>query len=436
MTAADPNRLVAALARDAINLDLKTVDLCFLAALYLRADRAALASFEEAQLVDLFEQVLEVVEAGADSPRKRATHSIQRLREQRMLARVDGAGLVKAGEYTLTRLAAAVVDYFLADEALTRESLTLLTGTLRAQLAEILSAAKAPADDGESWRQRVIAPLRVTVADLIQGIERRQRGLDAQQEAVQTEIAALLQADWFGAVDRCQALLDTTTTTLKELNEVLLRDTHHFVALLQDIQTTAAVAGNAEAEQVAQRVIEQVDRIAAWGEGRQRSWSGYYQYVHRYLRDVVRLDPDRALSQRLRDQISGWPQAQFFTAVATAAPIRLLRPLEARVDRPVVMRPRAEREVELSFVVPSDLFADLEQRIQAAVAGGATDLATITAHVLADLPLHTHYPAAGRVAEVVARTLPLSTARERPWRAVGAALEIEDWTLAHREGPP
>ena len=436
MTAADPNRLVAALARDAINLDLKTVDLCFLAALYLRADRAALASFEEAQLVDLFEQVLEVVEAGADSPRKRATHSIQRLREQRMLARVDGAGLVKAGEYTLTRLAAAVVDYFLADEALTRESLTLLTGTLRAQLAEILSAAKAADDDGESWRQRVIAPLRVTVADLIQGIERRQRGLDAQQEAVQTEIAALLQADWFGAVDRCQALLDTTTTTLKELNEVLLRDTHHFVALLQDIQTTAAVAGNAEAEQVAQRVIEQVDRIAAWGEGRQRSWSGYYQYVHRYLRDVVRLDPDRALSQRLRDQISGWPQAQFFTAVATAAPIRLLRPLEARVDRPVVMRPRAEREVELSFVVPSDLFADLEQRIQAAVAGGATDLATITAHVLADLPLHTHYPAAGRVAEVVARTLPLSTARERPWRAVGAALEIEDWTLAHREGSP
>ena len=29
-----------------------------------------------------------------------------------------------------------------------------------------------------------------------------------------------------------------------------------------------------------------------------------------------------------------------------------------------------------------------------------------------------------------------SAARERPWRAVGAALEIEDWTLAHREGSP
>ena len=43
----DPSRLIPALARDQINLDLKTLDLCFLAGLYLRADRASLASFEE-----------------------------------------------------------------------------------------------------------------------------------------------------------------------------------------------------------------------------------------------------------------------------------------------------------------------------------------------------------------------------------------------------
>lgn len=43
-----------------MNLDLKTVDLCFLAGLYLRADKAALASFEEDVLIDMFEQVCEV----------------------------------------------------------------------------------------------------------------------------------------------------------------------------------------------------------------------------------------------------------------------------------------------------------------------------------------------------------------------------------------
>jgi hypothetical protein len=71
--------------------------------------------------------------------------------------------------------------------------------------------------------------------------------------------------------------------------------------------------------------------------------------------------------------------------------------------------------------------------VQAAVAGGATDLAGITAQVLAELPPEVHYPAIGRVAEVVALTLPLRTARERPWRPVGGALEIEDWDLQPRD---
>lgn len=306
----DPSRLIAALARDRINLDLKTLDLCFLAGLYLRADRASLASFEEDVLIDMFEQICDVVDPGAERPRKRATHAIQRLRDQRMLARVDGAGIVRSGEYALTRLSAAVVEYFLTDEALTRESLTLLTGTLRAQLAEILGAAKR-ADTEDVWRERVVAPLRVTVGELVGGIERRQRGLDSQQEEVQAEISKLLQADWFGAVERCQSLLDTTTDTLRELNEVLLRDTHHFVALLQEIQALASDAEQAESEAAVQRVIEHVDRIAAWGGARQRAWSDYYQYVHRYLRDVVRLDPDRALSQRLRDQVASWPSTPF-----------------------------------------------------------------------------------------------------------------------------
>src|SRR5690606_12366778 len=212
----DPSRLIAALARDQINLDLKTLDLCFLAGLYLRADRASLATCEEDVLIDMVEQVSDVVDPGAERPRKRATHAIQRLRDQRMLARVDGAGLVRSGEYALTRLAVAVVEFFLADEALTRESLTLLTRTLLSQLAEIKGAA-ARAGDPATWSAQVVAPLRVTVGDLVSGIERRQRGLDTAQEQVKETVAGLLQADWFGAVDEAQEVLDTTASTLDEL---------------------------------------------------------------------------------------------------------------------------------------------------------------------------------------------------------------------------
>ena len=175
--------------------------------------------------------------------------------------------------------------------------------TIRAQLAQALAAARK-AEDNDTWSRDVIGPLRVTVGDLMAGIERRQRGLDAQQEEVQADITTLLSADWSNSVDRCQSLMDKTTNTLRDLNEILLRDTNHFVALLQEIQALASESGNTDCEETAQRVIEQIDRIGAWGAARQRAWSEYYQYVHRYLRDVVRLNPDRALSQRLLDQLA------------------------------------------------------------------------------------------------------------------------------------
>ncbi len=431
----DPNPLIGALMRDRVNLDLRTIDLCFLASLYLRADRAALASFEEDVLVDMFEQVCDVVEPGTERPRTRATHTIQKLRDQRMLARVDGAGIVRSGEYALTRLAAAVVEYFLADEALTRESLTLLTGTLRAQLAEVLAAAKHAVDD-EDWHQQVVAPLRVTVGDLVGGIERRQRGLDSQQEEVQAEIAKLLQADWFGAVDRCQSLLETSTDTLRELNEVLLRDTHHFLALLQEIQALAGEAEQVEPEEAVQRVIEHVDRIAAWGGARQRAWSEYYQYVHRYLRDVVRLDPDRALSQRLRDQVAGWTAAPFHLLVAATPSIRLLRPLEPRVDRPPVARLRTDREAAPEFVEPVDTGRAIETLVAEALAAGATTLAEVTEWVLLEFPAELQYGITGRVADTLAHVTRVRSAYERPWRPIEPQLEVEDWDLPREETSP
>lgn len=429
---ADPNILVAALSRDQVSLQLGTFDLCCLASLYLRADRDALASFAEEVVVDLFEQVCDMVEPGADNPRKRATHAIQRLRDQRMLARVDGAGVVRSGEYALTRLAAAVVEFFFADEALTRESLTLLTRTLLGQLAEVKGDASRALTE-EAWRDRVVGPLRVTVGDLVGGIERRQRGLDVAQEQLQRDIAGLLQADWFGSVDEAQNLLDATTSTLTELNVVLLRDTHQLVALLQEVHDLAETAGMSDAQEAAQRVIEQVDRIAVWGEARQRAWSDYYQYVHRYLRDVVRLDPDRALSQRLRDQLAGWSRAPFHLVVAGAPSVRVLRDVSPRVERPVVRRPRAEREHPPEEVAAEGGELNLDALVLAALDAGAASLTQVTATVLSALPEARRFAEAGRVAACVAELSRVRSQRERPWIRVVGALEVEEWSVTRRD---
>jgi chromosome partition protein MukF len=424
----DPHRALAGLTRDHVALELSTIDICFLAALYLRAERDQLASLPEEVVLDVFDQMCDLVEPGAENRQQRATNTIQRMRNQRMLARVDATGIITAGEYSLTRLAMLIVQSFLEDEKLTRESLALLTGAVISTLAQIRSAATHLSDEA-GWRAQVVAPLRVTVGDLVTGIERRQRGLDTQQEEVRQEISALLQAEWFEVIEQCEKLLETMARTLRELNEVLLRDTSHIQLLLQEIQQLASEAGADEAEESTQHVEDQVARMAAWGRSRQQAWSSFYQYVHRFLRDVVRLDPDRAISQRLLEMIRVWPQKPFSFVVAFDCTIRLLRPLNALGNRPPVGRPHDNWESAPSLVEAKESRVAIESLVEAALRDGPSSLAVVTRRIIAQLAEYERYPAIGRIAAVTARLCTPRAPRERCWVPVGSALEIEDWHL-------
>lgn len=432
--ARDPRHVLAALARNHPALELNTLDLCFIAALHLHADGAALAAFDEQRLIEVFEQVCALIEPRAENLRRRATHTIQRLRDQKLLARVDGAGILRAGEFALTRLAASIVESYLEDESLTRENLTQLTRSLRTSLAEILTRAQAASTPGD-WQAGVEGPLRVTVSDLVSGIERRQRSLDLEQQAFQTQIAKLLESDWFGAVDQCLDLLESTSRTLAELNEILLRDAHELSSLLQDIQEVAVSAGAEGAEAAVQRVVEHVDRIGAWGSARQRAWSEYYQYVHRYLCDVVRLDPSRALIERLREQLSQHTKRPFALAVAAAPSPRLLREIEPfKDDKPKVSRPRAERDRPPADHDAVDQHALVEALVEEALTHEPAGLRDVTERVSAETPSELRYVTAGRVAQVVARLARTTHDRDRPWLSVEDGLVIEEWTLAKRSG--
>src|SRR5215468_7358239 len=140
---ADPERALAVIAERRLALELGTLDICFLVALYVRGEGAGLTAFSEVQLEDVFAQAAAVAQPGADQLRRRATLAIQRLRDQRMLARVDGQGVVRTGEFALSRLATGIVEFFLEEDVLTRESLVLLTGSLRTAIAGVLEAARA-----------------------------------------------------------------------------------------------------------------------------------------------------------------------------------------------------------------------------------------------------------------------------------------------------
>jgi chromosome partition protein MukF len=250
-----------------------------------------------------------------------------------------------------------------------------------------------------------------------------------QQERFQQEIGSLLSADWFDALARCQDLLEATTSTLRELNEVLLRDAHGVTTLLEDIRELAEQRGAEEADQACHRISEQLDRIAAWGAARQQAWSEYYQYVHRYLRDVVRLDPTRALTERLRAQLSGRSGRAFSLVVAAQPPLTVPRDVLVPNERPPLERPRAERERPLVEAPSDDREGALTASVQAALDGGARTLSAVTRAVVERLPVEERFIGVGRVAETVAKLAKAESARERTWAPADAGISIEEWSL-------
>ncbi len=481
---ADVHHTLTAFVERRLRLDLSTLDLAFLGLLRLRAHEDSVASFSEDQVFDAFEHACHLVDPGAENVRTRASHALRRLREQQLVVRVDSAGVVRAGEYSLSRLALGIVDFYLESQVLSRESLSPLTATLAATISELLNrvrqtALELPTAELVGLWTNIHGTLNVTCRELLVAIEKRQLGLDHQQETFQKEIASLLSADWFGSLEHCQSLLDTSAAALNELNDVLMRDTHQLHALLADLvqmlsehsfleraftedrsvttsmentlpppdhETTEATLTPAPHEtnsepadgslklrvladnsmRAAVAVADQVDRVASWGAARQKAWTDYYDYVHRYLRDVVRLDPSRALSQRLRQQLVEHGVRPFALAVAADFGMRVLREPEPLEPPPPVRRPRKAREKEPAAEPASeDPMLALELSVREIVAEGARSLQDVTQRLTSHLSRDEQFLVAGRIAEIFGRLPQSLVQRERPWVDATLDLSIE-----------
>lgn len=444
-TAGPVRETLQALHARAPSLQLGSADLCFLVALQLRAKATESATFAEDVLFDVHAETMKAItdtEPSGDEPgeandgggstlRVRATAALRRLRAQRLLIRVDGAGVRRAGEFSLSRLSLGIIEFFLEEDVLTRQNLALLLGALAERLRSIRDAAAA--QRGDDWFERVTLPLKVTASDLVAGIERRQRGFDLQQEEFQRRVTELLRADWFGAVAECEALLNETSAMLRELYALLLRDGQSLADLLVEIQELAGTAPSesaAAAEREARRLGAEVDRMNAWGSERQRAWAEYHEQVHRYLRDVVRLDPSRAVIDRIRAALVEGTRS-FSLVVAQASSITLLRPAVTEVPKPPVRRPKKEVvEGALSDEATVDPVAELEAKVRASLANGPRQLSSVTQELAAEVEAEgERFALAGRVAQVVGRIAQrLDAPRERTWNGAGGDLVVEEWS--------
>ncbi len=428
---ADLHTTIAGLARARPTLELRTAQICLLVAMRVRTRDEVLAELDEDRLAALYVEVVEVVEGGSRLPRKKATHALESLRRQGLLSRVDGAGLVRAGDYALTRLGVAIADTWLEDEALTRESLVLLTTALRSNVGELLTLAQS-SPDAQGW-ERIRQTLRVNVASLVEGIDRRRRGLDQQQADVQGRVSSLLADGWFDAVEACEALLDDTTTTLGELKDVLMGETSDLLNLLAEIESLATDQAADPAADAAREAQLKVDGIGAWGRARHEAWSEYFAMVQRFLREHVRMDPDRAVSRRLQEGLASWSEEPWFFDVADQRAYLFLRVPAVTGTHDPVRRTAADRERGLDEVDPSSDHADLGERVRRWLADNAPS--TLSQALRDLLPEDDGFRVAGRITRHVARLATVSSDKERAWVPIDATMEVEEWTITGGEQP-
>lgn len=433
----DLHATLARLSEGSVRLDIPPVHLGFLVASRHRGRSEA--SLDESLLRDLFEDVYEIYHPAAPLPQKAATHAFESLRNQRLLARVDGAGLVRRGAYVLTPLAVAIVDFFVEDDSLTRESLAVLLRTLRSTFVQAARAAAEAGRDAALWSDQVEAPLLATGSEIVRAIDRRQRGMDAQQEEVREEVAVLLEQGWFEAIEHCEKMLDETARTLRELNDVLVVEVGALHGQLAEVERLAMDADRLPAQRAVREVADQLTRVEAWGRDRHEAWSEYFQFIQRYIRGVVRLDRDRALSGRLRDALKGYSERPWGLLTAAGTGYRALREPERHLYAVPVRRLRDAASLEPPReVVPEAPAFDADAWVLDALAGlppgRRLALVELLRRHLPDVAEADRYRAAGLAAAALVRHGLVEVDHAPRWGTPIADLEVHHRHATARPG--
>ena len=412
-------------------LQLDAEDAAFLAGIHAWLATNPDPTLDEDQLRGIYRIVSEVAHGDSSTVMQRATSAIARLREQRLMVRTDTAGVVRGGDYSLSRMGSAIAEWLGEREGLTRQSLEVMMTRIRADLGEIRHAAEE-GGDLEHWESRVRGPLRLTVTGLMEAIDRRQQGMDVQQEEIRERIGRMLEESWFEAVRSCEELLVTTSGALQELHRALMHEIEGMSSLMNEIAELCEDAFQTESVEAVAHVRRQMERISAWGESRFTTWSEYYQSVHEFIRSVVSVDPERAVRTRLRDALKAYGVTTlWFLNVAEQPPYRHLRDSTREQSIQKIERQRSAPGSALEEVglaesrleqLERDLLLELHRR-------GEVDLMEILRRLLPSHPPRELYVMAGDLAEWLARRAAPQPLRETAWQPLGTEIEIQNMAV-------
>lgn len=347
----------------------------------------------ESDLVDAFRIVSDGFGQVSETIGIRANNAINDLVRNRLLSRFTSELTEGVSIYRLTPLALGITDYY----SRYREYSTLKLSIQLSMVAdEINKARKAAIEDGDAdfWRKGVYGVLKYSVAEIFDRIDLNQRIMDEQQQKVKDDISALLSQDWQSAIINCESLLNETSSTLRELQDTLQSAGDHLQAQLLKIQEN--IVGRDDlifVDSLIYTLQMKLDRIVNWGQQAIDLWIGYDKHVHKFIRNAINMDKNRAFSQRLRLSIAEYLDQPWYLTYADAERLRDLRDETVTLrDDEVMGEMPPEVEFEELSLINDELNDQITEMLSHHRASGEPiDLAIILKNYLAQHPQASHF---------------------------------------------
>lgn len=318
-------------------LNINPIDSAFLAGLQTFAEIEQTFSLSYGDLEWVFGIVGSTTGSQTESLPQHVQRAVDRLIRNQLLIRVDSGGLTQQSQYDISSLGKAILNYLNQTETLTKQNLAVITSRILNLLSEIRKAIHSSGSE-QFWEESVIQPLKHVVVELLDAIEKRQRGLDQEQEEVRAEIGHLLEKSWLDALSNCESLLDTTGKTLQELYRTLLSENTAIKQGLNEVYEAAERFNEHRVLAIIDRIYLRLDHLEQWGKERVASWSQYYRRVNDFLQSIVRFDPNRELSHALKEAIQDYPKHPWFLSLIDPPVYRELQEIRYNTSRQRIIR--------------------------------------------------------------------------------------------------
>lgn len=410
-----------------MELNVSREDMAFVAGIHTYIDIQQAWSLETADLEKIYGIVTDITHSNPESVPQRVISAIERLHKNQILMRIDGGGLSGRPLYDLTQLGKAIVKFLNETEKLTRQSLTIITSRIVSFLSEIRRALKTSGTD-DFWREKVQVPLEVIVGELLEAIEKRQRGLDLEQNDVRAQISELLEKDWLEALESCEQLLTATSDTLQELYRTILSENNAIKQGLSEIFEQADDHKQLKVLDTIDTIFHRLDQLEQWGKERVASWSQYYRRVNDFLQSIVRFDPNREFSRKLTEQLQAYTINPWFLKIIRPDRFKTMKEIDLANDRQRVSRALVNHNEDntddnaLSAKIQAELITDLKNKLQE---NQDIDLITLLKPYLEKYPVESVYPHIGTIIDLILKETGKKPEMTNQWENV-EELEIQN----------